>query len=395
MKILFVTSIPLEYNSSANMRNLALIQGMIDLGNTVYTLSPSPNANAKQYDKSTVPEALHERRFWMDTPEYNKSIETTPTFLDKVRGKIKKIMYDVYVSVSVYDPRARIANKIPAELASEKFDVIISSSDPKSSHLIVENLKTTNPSISEVWIQYWGDPFANDINRLSKLPTKVIEKEEYRILQKADMILYVSPVTFSVMKKKYPQLQQRMLFEPVPFRKKIEYTTLPNDIFTIGYFGDYYSKDRNITPLLNGVMNESCKLLLVGNTDIQFENTAGNVVKLGRQEVSEIRKMEENVDLLVCVCNKKGTQIPGKIYHYSATNKAILLIVDGEYKTELVNYFKGFNRFYICENDKDSIIETLRRIKSEKKNFAPLNDFASSAIANRILTKLLKKDMSS
>ena len=39
MRILYITSYPLEYSSSANMRNIALIKGLIENGNEVHTLS--------------------------------------------------------------------------------------------------------------------------------------------------------------------------------------------------------------------------------------------------------------------------------------------------------------------------------------------------------------------
>ena len=42
MEILFITSYPLEYNTSANIRNISVLNGLIKNGHRVYTLSPYP-----------------------------------------------------------------------------------------------------------------------------------------------------------------------------------------------------------------------------------------------------------------------------------------------------------------------------------------------------------------
>lgn len=67
--------------------------------------------------------------------------------------------------------------------------------------------------------------------------------------------------------------------------------------------------------------------------------------------MKETEKYEEDADLLIVLLNKKGTQIPGKIYHYAGTNKPILIILDGDRKEEIKEYLSLFNRFYFCENN--------------------------------------------
>ncbi len=57
---------------------------------------------------------------------------------------------------------------------------------------------------------------------------------------------------------------------------------------------------------------------------------------------------------MVCILNKSGTQIPGKLCNYAGTNKTILVLVDGDCGKEIQSYFKKFN-IYIFVNNKESI----------------------------------------
>ncbi|URN94003.1 MAG: hypothetical protein NAG76_19600 [Candidatus Pristimantibacillus lignocellulolyticus] len=385
MKILYITSVPLEYSSSANMRNLALIRGFQQLGFEISTLSSIPEIESSYYDKTMVRTDFKDRH-WIElgavhTKFTSKKIESA---LDKLKAKLKVIAYKVYTRLSLYDSRARLAKRIPVSLANEEFDLIISSSDPKSSHLIAEQLITQYPNITKLWYQYWGDPFAIDVNKNTLFPTWIVEREERRILEKCHKSIYVSPITHVVMQEKYPELKKKMVFEPIPYNEQLFYKETNNSQYTLGYFGDYFSKDRTITPLINSLTDSDIKLHLIGNSDIEITNTH-NINSMSRQSIDFIRKLEAEVDLLICVCNKKGTQIPGKIYHYSATNKPILLIVDGEYYTQLVNYFSQFERYYICENNVNDIRKTINEIMNLKQNFNPINYFSPQTIAKRLV----------
>ena len=141
-----------------------------------------------------------------------------------------------------------------------------------------------------------------------------------------------------------------MVFLPIPYVKEKIYKEVKNSKVTLGYFGDYKSKDRNIEPLYNVVEKEKGFYLnICGNSDLSLLQKENMNIK-PRQKLDVVEKLEEDCDILVCVCNKKGTQIPGKVYHYAATNKPILIILDGDKKEKLRKYFKSFNRYVLCEN---------------------------------------------
>ena len=103
---------------------------------------------------------------------------------------------------------------------------------------------------------------------------------------------------------------------------------------------------------------------ICGSSDLVLKST-NNIYIKGNVNYSKAIEMEENSDVLVCICNNRGTQIPGKVYYCTGYNKPIIIILDGEYKKELKNYFESFNRFIICYNEENSIKEAMEIAKSK------------------------------
>ena len=107
----------------------------------------------------------------------------------------------------------------------------------------------------------------------------------------------------------------------------------------------------------------------------------------GRVTLDILSKVQEKTDVLVHLSNLQGGQIPGKIYHYSATTKPILFILDGtkEEKQALVEYFGKFDRYYFCENETEAILEAMRKICSEKKAFRIVEHFKPKNVIQMII----------
>lgn len=268
----------------------------------------------------------------------------------------------------------------------KNFDIIISSSDPKSSHLMAKQVMKCNPNIAKKWIQYWGDPFYDDINDSRKILKIFVKKEEKRLLKLCDKVVYVSPLTLKKQQKLFPQYSKKMFFLPIPYNEEIIYKKQKSEILKIGYFGNYFEKNRNIIPLYNSVNNKKkMKLLICGETNLNLKETSNVVIK-NREKLEKIREYESEVDVLVCVCNKFGTQIPGKIYHYSATNKPILVILDGQYKEEIKKYLEKFKRFILCYNDKESIEMALNKIDINKL-IIPCKKLSAYVIAKEFINE--------
>lgn len=378
MKILFISSSPLEYSASSNMRNIALLKGFIENGYKVYTLTPEAQKESELYDNSICNIEI-EKKYTIPLGAIHSSV----TMKKNKKSKLREYIYKFIKKFKIYDFRSSLAKK---EIdIKETFDLMISSSDPKSSHLIAENLKKRNPNIAKNWIQYWGDPFADDINNKRFIPKFIVKQEEKRIISLADIVLYVSPFTLEKQQKTYPKQSKKMIFLPIPYNEEILYKVVNNKQFTLGYFGEYQSRNRNIFPLYNAIKNnKEYNLIICGNSDLNLEQK-GNIKLFRRQTIENVRKMEADVDVLVCICNKKGTQIPGKIYHYAATNKPILVVVDGEYSKDIKNYLEKYERFIICENNSESISSAVVKIKNMNKKYEPSNQLSANSISKKII----------
>lgn len=390
MKILFVISTPIEYSSSGNMRNIALINGLTKLGNEVHLLTSEADKNNTLYDDSLLNSTI-KKRYYIPLGNMHKKISYINN-RNKIMLITKQYIYKILSKLSIYDPRKNLVNKLESIKIEEEFDLMISSSDPKSSHLIAERLIKNNVKICKKWLQYWGDPFAGDINKQSILPSILIRKEEERLMALANLIVYVSPFTLKEQTLKFEKYKNKMFFTPVPYVSPIEYKETQNVKFKVGYFGDYFFKDRNITPLYNALkkMRNTSELIVYGETDIVL-NCEENISINRREKRSSISKLEGECDLLICILNKKGTQIPGKIYHYAATNKPILVLLDGEYREEMRHYLESFNRYIICNNTADEILEAIQNIIISSKDYNPSVHFSPIKIAEDILKLYFNK----
>lgn len=388
LRILFITNSPIEYSSSANIRNTALIKGILENGHDINILTCYPDKNSKYYD-STITKDLNLTIKYIDREDERneKELQNVKYRSSHLYQKIRNNLYKLYNALSIYDPRKRNLRFMDKIEINESYDVVISSSDPKSSHLIAEKI-VEKINIGK-WIQYWGDPLTTDINKNGIIPQFILKNEELRLLEKANAAFYVSPITLNLQKKMFKEISDKIHYLPIPIQivgDKERTTNIRNDI-KIGYYGDYFSRDRNIIPLVNACEKNDFYLEIIGSSDVKITNK--NNVQVNERAPFEFIKMhEKNTDILVCLCNKKGGQIPGKIYHYAATSKPILIIIDGEYQQTIHDWFGKYANYFICENNEDSIREAIIKIKNSKLVLSPINDFVSKKIAFNMLEKL-------
>ena len=376
MKILFVSAMPLDYSSSANMRNLALLRGLKENGHELYLFTHEPQKELQHYD-GTLCDIQFKKKYLIKLGE----LHSKATMKKNKKNILKNIIYNFLIKFRMYDFKSSLVSKVKDVHFDETFDLIISSSDPKSSHLLAEEIIKLNPNITKKWIQYWGDPFASDINNRGLIPKSMIKNEEKRLISIADAAVYVSPFTLNNQQKLYPSLNDKMFFLPIPYREEKKYKDNKNNIKQVGYFGDYYKRNRNILPLYNSFGASNFNLILCGNSDLSLDER-NNIRILKRQNVSVVNELESKVDLLVCVCNIKGTQIPGKIYHYAATNKPILIILDGENSNLIRRYLLNFDRFVFCNNDDKEITKCIDTIFTNNIKFSPCDKLSCKKIAN-------------
>lgn len=387
MKILYVVARPIEINTSSSLRNLATINGFLKLGHEVTLLETRPDEKHPNFDLTLSMDNVNQIFVEEDNRQKFNKFGRNLNFMKPIR----RFVYSFKMSNNIYGDFSNFSNKYKQiELNLDDYDIIISSSDPKSSHLFVYNLLSKKKNLNKNWVQIWGDPFGSDITR-SKKEKKVYEEEE-KLLSEATKIIYVSPLTLDEQKRLFPKQSEKMFFVPTPYlRKDSNYSFIQNyNEVNFLYAGDYNSSVRNILPIINAFNKSEInhKLTIAGSGDVAIKKTK-NVNCLGRLSYSEIKKLESETDVLVFLANKKGSQIPGKIYQYSGSTKPILFLTDGDMAQEIEDYFKKKDRYIFLKNESTSILDfliNLNNLDDLKFTYRPVDDFNDENVAMKILS---------
>lgn len=382
MDILIIKLSPIEGLNSSMIRTLALTKGLLSQGHKVDFITipiSETHVTANEYDFIENVGLIRAQK----NVAY-ENVVSRKNNQGSIKTSLIKLLRKTYHKFSLYNYTHSIAKNINISLLEKRYyDIVISTSDPKTSHIAMKQLINQGLKYKK-WIQYWGDPMAIDITKKSIYPKWIVRNVEKNLLSNADKIIYVSPFTLKEQKEMFPSLASKMSFLPVPYISEKYYEKTKNEKFTIGYFGAYPSKVRNIMPLYAaGVkMQENIKLNIVGDSDISLQPT-NNISIYPRGDISNF---EKNADLLVCMLNSSGTQIPGKIYHYASTNKPILVLVDGEKKEEMKKYLESYNRYIICENKEENIMIAIKKIMDNNEECEPCISFNSELIAKAFIS---------
>lgn len=408
MKVLYVVGTCLTRNTSANMSHNGYVQGLLENGCEVDILMAKDSWGKEDkglhgwkdaiyyvYDSETFSSKLRKRFSHVNKPSISqvllgKSGENVPqklTIKQLIRENLKKAFYTLFPVDPLYPlEEAWLSNAVSFK-GKKHYDLIVSNSSPSASHRLVEDLISKKRVSYSRWIQIWEDPWYYD---LYGKHGDNIKNEEYRLLQVASEVYYVSPLTLYYQKELYPDCAHKLKYVPLP-ALKYESDKIENEdpeCFSFGYFGDYYSATRNLKPFYEALLQNGNRGNIYGDNDLCLESTSKVVVK-GRVALDELSTIQANTDVLVHLCNLKGGQIPGKIYHYSVTKKPILFILDGT-PTEveiLRKHFSKFNRYFFCENNVSSITACMKEILEAvcTKEFDVVSDFLPVNVVKLVL----------
>lgn len=383
MKILFVSMVAFENNTSATIRNKGIIKGLSELGCDIDIMTLKPSENSISYDDSMNDiKTLINKAYYLEiNPKYailmakkdnykNGKNVTKKNLWGLVLKRVRAFIKKIYDSTAIYDAQkfnVKQVSKIKIDYS--QYDIIISASDPKSSHLIVERIYRENHNCKAKWIQYWGDPMFNDITRKRDWRDGLVKYHEKKLINKSDRVVYASPLTLSKQKDTFPEMSSKMDYASQVYanfsknKPRDKESSEVNEI-TIGYFGAYTISVRNIMPLYNVARMGHFYLNICGVSDIFLDST-NNITVYRSVPYKTVLKMEEESDVLVCICNSRGTQIPGKIYYCAGYKKPIIVVLDSEYKEELKQHFRTFDRYILCENNEESIINAIEEAKEQ------------------------------
>lgn len=402
MKILVINGDCIQTNSSANLCHLAYIRGLLAAGHQVtllsadgrdYTLDPTMEipeqvTQYKIYGVSLYEKlSLMKKRGGVAAATVTASAGTYASYnvIHRAIGQAKSAVLSLYGAHGIYATFARKVKKFSLE---EDFDYIISISTPATSHLIAYNLLKAGNISGKHWIQIWEDPWYSDAYGFSG--KEKIRREEQRLLSFAEKVCYASPLTLSNQQRLFPESAEKMFWQPLPFYYKSEAVSEPlagRNYY--GYFGDYVPVARDLKPFYEAARKTGVDVNICGNPSNLFQSTE-HIHIHPRLPLNELKPVEDSTNVLVFLCNRKGGQIPGKIYQYSATNKTILFIMDGTEEEQLVlkEYFGQFNRYVFCQNNTEDIAKAIRQIESGdlgNVQNVPLDEFNPVNIITNIL----------
>lgn len=347
MNVLLVTLFSLERNSSVAISNINITKGLLLLGNKVTWVMPNWPQCDTEFDASQVRIV---RVPGKDQPKdagwLRKKIRSHFGLLDFTRSYLREVRN--------------------THMPDEYFDLVISTSDPKASHVFTKRL-LTHVRYGQ-WIQHWGDPLLGDITRNFWWPEWCIKLYEGSIMRKADKIVYVTPFTAEAQKNAYPQYADKITFVPLPADMHETKTVPEKGKLKVAYLGDYNPKFRNLRPLYDACKELDSVQLTIAGHGPNYGNT-DNITILPRIPQDQALKIEGDADVIFCVCNMRGTQIPGKILYKTSSDKHILVAVEQENRDEMVKYFESFKRFVVCDNTKDSIAAALESLRNKEHDY--------------------------
>lgn len=413
IKVLYVTASCLTRNTSANMSHNSYVQGLLDNGVSVdivmandswgkqdSALPVFPNATYYKFCSVSFSERLRRAfhnveanannvsKITNDT-EMVRNINKRQTLKQRLRNVLKRLFYLLFPEDPLY-PLENVWLRQAARFKSDmNYDLVVSNSSPAASHRLVANLIDKGHICCKRWVQIWEDPWYHDL--YGGHPDSVLS-EEHSLLQAAQEIYYVSPLTLHYQQQYFPDCAAKMHFIPLPFLSIETEQKKSDELVSFGYFGDYYSHVRNLRPFYEALIETGVEANIFGDSDLALEST-DHVNISGRVTLDVLRDIQHRTTVLVHLCNLRGGQIPGKIYHYSATEKPILFILDGTEKEQEIikDYFSHFNRYVFCSNDKESIKTAIAELVGNISNYHGfvVQDFSPKQVVATLLDKTI------
>ena len=369
MRILFVTFSDIGICSSSNIRNVSLIKGLLDTGHSVDIISYKTNNKAQVQDETFRPVTDRCRVFEIfgATASERVSAGLLAKGTKNIKIRLYSLLRKLYYALEPVDSMRRTALTLNIEgMELGEYDLMISSSNPYSVHILAERIKNHYFKAGITWVQYWGDALYFDtLIRHPVFPGR-LKKAEYNLIRNCDAVFYTNAVILEKQKQLFKDMADKMTYieTPYAFAKKSEKEKFT---YQVGYFGSFSTVVRDIMPLYTALSEADYRSVIIGNGDVEITPTATLEVK-PRATVSVVREYEDDTRILACICNKLPANreetglIPGKAYHYGATDKTVLVIGASP---DVEGFLKKYNRFIFVPNDSQKIKEAIDRLLKE------------------------------
>ena len=390
-KILFITTSFEQKANSAAIRNNALVEGLIQNGCKVTVLTPQWPEHMRSIYFTGRNKADIIRTYISDLAILKKTAvpgkRRSNSHLSRIRGLIRDLIY--YPDICKNWPNLAEIGKM------NSYDLIISSSDLKSSHFVALKLKQQNPLTP--WIQIWGDPWKEDVN-LSWLHKTKAEKHEYELLKQADKVIYVSNLTKEKMSQNYPELSDKLFYIPRGYYQAIHKKEGDKNLFRIVYTG-VLSTGRNVFNLLSALeeLNKKREKKVYIDFYGNYPSDMAEKIKTfsycsvyANIDYENVLSLYEKSDALLFISNKQGsTQIPGKFFDYMGTELPIICLIEGT-DSGVVKMLEQYSRCLIIPNTSEGVREGLSSIDNYLgKKYEIEKNFSPKAVASEMLKLMI------
>ena len=409
MRVLYVTAACLFKNTSANMSHNAYVQGLAENGADIDIIMASDSwgeddlkfkrvsgASYHIYNSVSISDRIRQKGRGLISARpggiSNDAAGTTEAGLlqkeslkIRLRRAVKRVFYSLFRQDPIYPLNKTWLKNARRFKSDVEFDLIVSNSSPSAGHRLVADLLNSKHVKAKRWVQIWEDPWYYD---LYGNHSNAILEEEHHLLRQAQEVLYVSPLTLHYQKKYFPDCADKMGVIPLPafLIGNSEQKPLSSP-FSFGYFGDYYSHVRNLSPFYEALKESGSMGYIYGDSDLKL-SCSDRITVSPRVTLDILEQVQDNTDVLVHLSNLRGGQIPGKIYHYSVTRKPILFILDGteEEKSVLKEHFSRFGRYVFCDNTVDDIVKAMSSIgKISGNECNPVMAFTPKIVVSKFI----------
>lgn len=397
MKILYITS-SFDKKGSASIRNISLVNGLIDNGNDVEVLTQlwplyMVDSDLKKIINSKA--KIHYDSLKIINMIFSSKNDLTKNEQTKIKKRVypflKRVIKNIYFFPDI--DKEWISNYNQQKISFDKFDLIVSSSDTKTSHFVAHKIS----KMSNIpWVQIWGDPWFDDKGTVGFKKILAYFYEKW-LISKAQKVFYISQPTLNAMKEKYKKYSFKMLHLKRSYLFEINNNkVITNDNYIFSYIGSIYY-GRNIEPLILKIneFNKSSEKKITLNVYGTFPNNlvdnymGNNYIKFNDYiEYNEVIKVMAKSDALIFMSNMSDShQIPGKLYDYFGSYKTILALMES-IDTPVSKFIQNTDRCIMYENKKESI--NLERVIKQinEDNQKPLLSYSSTTVANEFLKNI-------
>ncbi|WP_282154473.1 glycosyltransferase [Cytobacillus gottheilii] len=398
MNILYVTS-SFDKRGSASVRNVSLVNGLIENGANVDVLT-------QLWPDSMIDKDL-KKNINNNVEVYYDSLKVINMYFSRIdkqvnqkKGNQKFATYIKNFIKYIYffpDIDKEWIKKYNKKLDYSKYDLIISSSDTKTSHIVANEIYKNTSNAR--WFQIWGDPWVDDkgTRGMRKVLAYFYEKT---LLKKADKVFYISLPTLKTLKLKYKKSASKMFHLNRSYLKEVKSNGKEREEFVFSYIGSIYY-GRNIMPLIEAINDynikykKQIKLTIYGTYSEAIVNESLEykfVEFYGFVEYDKVVEVIADSDVLIFMSNMKDShQIPGKLFDYFGTDISILALVES-IDNNVSKFIQQTNRCILFENNKRTIDLDYVVNQILKNNQTVLTEYSKENVAKGLLDHFRKSD---